>query len=145
MFKWVQCPKTSLLIFLCCIYWLLFWKLYVRSKTILYYIFFSSFVSFQSIIYQSKDYTFQYGQVIKLPLQISQCHTVNHMALTNPQRLQFWCNIFTSFLVNLLLDPIGMLIPWLKKSWITNPKLLTRVWTIQNSAYGVVLDCSISC
>ena len=40
---------------------------------------------------------------------------VNHMALTNPQRLQFWCNIFTSFLVNLLLDPIGMLIPWLKK------------------------------
>ena len=24
--------------------------------------------------------------------------------LTNPQWLQFWCNIFTSFLVNLLLD-----------------------------------------
>ena len=43
-------------------------------------------------------------------------------------------NIFPIFLVNL----------WLKKSWITNPKLLTRVLTIQNSAFGVVLDCSIS-
>jgi hypothetical protein len=38
---------------------------------------------------ESNDYTFQYGQVIKLPLHISQCHMVNHMALTNPQRLQF--------------------------------------------------------
>ena len=75
--------------------------------------------------------TFQYGPVIKLPLHISQCHMVNHMALTNPQWLQFWCNIFTSFLVNLLLDPIGMLIPWLKKSWITNPKLLTRALTVR--------------
>ena len=36
---------------------------------------------------------------------------------------QFWHNNFTSFLVNLLLDPIGMLIPWLKKSWITTPNL----------------------
>ena len=88
------------------------------------------------------DYPFQYGPVIKLPLRISQCHMVNHMALTNLQRLQFWCNIFTSFLVNLLLDPIGMLIPWLKKSWITNPKLLAS--TIQNSTFGIVLDCSIS-
>ena len=34
-------------------------------------------------------YPFQYGPVIKLPLHISQCHMVNHMALTNAQRLQF--------------------------------------------------------
>jgi hypothetical protein len=32
---------------------------------------------------------FQYGPVIKLPLNICQCHMVNHMELTNAQRLQF--------------------------------------------------------
>ena len=53
---------------------------------------------------------------------------------------QFCHNNFTSFLVNLLLDPIGMLIPWLKKSWITNPKLLNWVLSIQNSAYRFILD-----
>ena len=31
--------------------------------------------------------SFQYGPVIKLPLHISQCHMVNHMALTNAKRL----------------------------------------------------------
>ena len=52
---------------------------------------------------------------------------------------QFWHN--KVFLVNLLLYPIGMLIQWLEKSWITNLKLLTWVSTIQNSAFGMVLDC----
>ena len=33
------------------------------------------------------DGPFQYGPVIKLPLHISQCHMVNHMALTNAKRL----------------------------------------------------------
>ena len=33
-----------------------------------------------------------------------------------------------------------MLIPWLKKSWITNPKLLNWVLSIQNSAYRFILD-----
>ena len=33
------------------------------------------------------QFTFQYGQVIKLPLHISQCHMVNYMALTNAKRL----------------------------------------------------------
>ena len=57
-----------------------------------------------------QQWTFQYGPVIKLPHDIDQSAT-----------WLFWHNIFTSFLVNLLLNPIGMLIPWLKKSWITNP------------------------
>ena len=34
-----------------------------------------------------ETYPFQYGPVIKLPLHISQCHMVNHMALTNAKRL----------------------------------------------------------
>ena len=58
---------------------------------------------------------------------------INHMALINPQRLlnidqsdNFDTTFSQVFLVNLLLDPIGMLIPCLKKYWITNPKLLTR-------------------
>ena len=86
------------------------------------------------------DWSFQYGPVIKLPYGIDQSATV----VADWSMWLFWHNIFTSFLVNLLLNPIGMLIPWLKKSWITNPKLLTWALTIQNSAFGVVLDCSIS-
>ena len=38
-------------------------------------------------------------------------HMVDHMALTNPQWLLQIDQFLTNFLVNLLLDPIGMLIP----------------------------------
>ena len=34
-----------------------------------------------------------------------------------------------------------MLIQRLQKWWIENPSLLTCVKTIQNSAYGIILDC----
>ena len=75
---------------------------------------------------------FQYGPVIKLPLHISQCHMVNHMALTNAKRLlnidqsdNFETTISQVFLLNLLLNPIGMLIPILKSLGLQNPKLLT--------------------
>ena len=54
----------------------------------------------------------------------------------------FW-SVFSifSFQNLLLLYHIGMPIPYLKKSWIKNPKLITQVVrTIQHSAFGVVLD-----
>ena len=116
----------------------------------------------ENLVYgtMNRNFPFQYGPVIKLPLHISQCHMVNHMALTNPQWLQFWCNIFTSFLVNLLLDPIGMLIPWLKKildhksktfkSWdylnvlkhyLGLDWLVTALYSFTNSSYRTRFSC----
>ena len=79
------------------------------------------------------DFAFQYGPVIKLPLHISQCHMVNHMALTNAKRLlnidqsdNSDTTILQVFLVNLLLNPIGMLIPILKSHGITS--ILYEMW-----------------
>ena len=57
---------------------------------------------------------------------------------------QFWRIIFTSFLVNLLLVPIGMLIPWLKKILDHKSETPNSRLAIQNSAFSVVLNCSIS-
>ena len=75
----------------------------------------------------------------------------NRLVLINPKLLiivffLFRCcflAIFLPFIIEilLLLYHIGMPIPYLKKSWIKNPKLITQVVrTIQHSAFGVVLD-----
>ena len=70
-----------------------------------------------------------YGQ----PYGIDQCQTVvEHWPIR-----QFWHNNFTSFLVNLLLDPIGMLIPWLES---LGSQILTRVWTIQSCSLDPTSD-----
>ena len=54
----------------------------------------------------------------------------------------FWSVFYIFYFQNLLLlYHIGMPIPYLKKSGIKNPKLITQVVrTIQHSAFGVVLD-----
>ena len=44
-------------------------------------------LSYSPHAFHEKKTPFQYGPVIKLPLHISQCHMVNHMALTNAKRL----------------------------------------------------------
>ena len=54
-----------------------------------------------------------------------------------------WSN-FAYKMVTLLLGHIGMLIALLKKSWIAKSETPNSRLTIQNSAFGVVLDCSIS-
>ena len=54
----------------------------------------------------------------------------------------FSCIFYIFYFQNLLLlHHIGMPIPYLKKSGIKNPKVITQVvGTIQHSAFGVVLD-----
>ena len=61
------------------------------------------------------QWSFQYGQVIKLPLQIlpsihGQPYGIDQSA-TIDQSDYFDATFSQLFLVNLLLDPIGMLIP----------------------------------
>jgi hypothetical protein len=69
---------------------------------------------------------FQYGPVIKLPLQIlpsihGQPYGIDQSTtvIADWSIWQFSRNILMSFFETLLLGHIGMLIPWLKKSWIT--------------------------
>ena len=75
----------------------------------------------------------------------------NHCVLSNLMQAKisfcyfiatFWSVFYIFYFQNLLLlYHIGMPIPYLKKSGIKNPKLITQVVrTIQHSAFGVVLD-----
>ena len=52
------------------------------------------------------------------------------------------CNLVWLIILLLCLSlyHVGMLIQRLKKCWIENPSL-TCVKTIQNSVYGIILDC----
>ena len=76
----------------------------------------------------------------KQPFRIDQSKTTTNLFFLP------WCCIWLFFClllvkILLLLHHIGMPIPYLKKSWIKNPKLITQVVrTIQHSAFGVVLD-----
>ena len=69
----------------------IFFCLFVTEETVVYIIERKrTMVHYCTHLCQQR--TFQYGPVIKLPLHISQCHMVNHMAhmaLTDPQWLQF--------------------------------------------------------
>ena len=83
------------------------------------------------------NWPFQYGPVIKLPLQILQsihgqpygncCWALINLTILAQHFQKFF---FGKFITG----------PY----WNAYPKLLTWALTIQNSAFSVVLDCSIS-